>query len=146
MAWLIKHAYQQRDSSAKAPIDDTGLRKFVAIEGAVASMVGMLASTHLVMQNEALIALSILTTLYHSKTASESNTLDELLVQADVGAKLAEQITLNGESMTKELVENLQTFVKLLRSSSDALVAHLRQHNIEELLKTIPSLVEYCTL
>ncbi|EAA09487.3 AGAP005262-PA [Anopheles gambiae str. PEST] len=146
MAWLIKHAYQQRDSSAKAPMDDTGLRKFVAIEGAVASMVGMLASTHLVMQNEALIALSILTTLYHSKAASESNTLDELLVQADVGAKLAEQITLNGESMTKELVENLQTFVKLLRSSSDALVAHLRQHNIEELLKTIPSLVEYCTL
>uniref|UniRef100_A0A182UH60 UNC-45/Cro1/She4 central domain-containing protein n=1 Tax=Anopheles melas TaxID=34690 RepID=A0A182UH60_9DIPT len=146
MAWLIKHAYQQRDSSAKAPMDDTGLRKFVAIEGAVASMVGMLASTHLVMQNEALIALSILTTLYHSKAATESNTLDELLVQADVGAKLAEQITLNGESMTKELVENLQTFVKLLRSSSDALVAHLRQHNIEELLKTIPSLVEYCTL
>uniref|UniRef100_A0A8W7PUD8 Uncharacterized protein n=1 Tax=Anopheles coluzzii TaxID=1518534 RepID=A0A8W7PUD8_ANOCL len=146
MAWLIKHAYQQRDSSAKAPMDDTGLRKFVAIEGAVASMVGMLASTHLVMQNEALIALSILTTLYHSKAASKSNTLDELLVQADVGAKLAEQITLNGESMTKELVENLQTFVKLLRSSSDALVAHLRQHNIEELLKTIPSLVEYCTL
>ncbi|XP_061504478.1 GTPase-GDP dissociation stimulator vimar [Anopheles gambiae] len=146
MAWLIKHAYQQRDSSAKAAMDDTGLRKFVAIEGAVASMVGMLASTHLVMQNEALIALSILTTLYHSKAASESNTLDELLVQADVGAKLAEQITLNGESMTKELVENLQTFVKLLRSSSDALVAHLRQHNIEELLKTIPSLVEYCTL
>ncbi|XP_041769395.1 rap1 GTPase-GDP dissociation stimulator 1 [Anopheles merus] len=146
MAWLIKHAYQQRDSSAKVPMDDTGLRKFVAIEGAVASMVGMLASTHLVMQNEALIALSILTTLYHSKAATEGNTLDELLVQADVGAKLAEQITLNGESMTKELVENLQTFVKLLRSSSDALVAHLRQHNIEELLKTIPSLVEYCTL
>uniref|UniRef100_A0A182KGH2 UNC-45/Cro1/She4 central domain-containing protein n=1 Tax=Anopheles christyi TaxID=43041 RepID=A0A182KGH2_9DIPT len=146
MAWLIKHAYHQKDSTKTTPMDDTGLRKFVAIEGAVASMVGMLASTHLVMQNEALIALSILTTIFHNKAATESSTLDELLVQADVGAKIAEQITLNGESMTKELVENLQTFVKQLHSSSDSLVAHLRKHNIEELLKTIPSLVEYCTL
>uniref|UniRef100_A0A182PQ88 UNC-45/Cro1/She4 central domain-containing protein n=1 Tax=Anopheles epiroticus TaxID=199890 RepID=A0A182PQ88_9DIPT len=148
MAWLIKHAYQHQKDSEKAPMDDTGLRKFVAIEGAVASMVGMLASTHLVMQNEALIALSILSTLYHSKSMPEgsNDTLDELLVQADVGAKIAEQITLNGESMTKELVENLQTFVQQLHSSSDALVANLRKHNIEALLKTIPSLVEYCTL
>ncbi|XP_035911690.1 rap1 GTPase-GDP dissociation stimulator 1-B [Anopheles stephensi] len=145
MAWLIKHAYRQKDAEHPT-LDDTGLRKFVATEGAVASMVGMLASTHLVMQNEALIALSILTTIFHNKTASEGNTLDELLVKAGVGAKLAEQITLNGESMTKELVENLQTFVKQLHASSDALVAHLREHNIDELLKTIPSLVEYCTL
>uniref|UniRef100_A0A182T3B6 UNC-45/Cro1/She4 central domain-containing protein n=1 Tax=Anopheles maculatus TaxID=74869 RepID=A0A182T3B6_9DIPT len=147
MAWLIKHAYRQKEGEQQPTMDDTGLRKFVATEGAVASMVGMLASTHLVMQNEALIALSILTTIFHRKTAAESNTLDELLIQAGVGAKIAEQITLNGESMTKELVENLQTFVKQLHSSSDgALVAHLREHNIDELLKTIPSLVEYCTL
>uniref|UniRef100_A0A182RP34 UNC-45/Cro1/She4 central domain-containing protein n=1 Tax=Anopheles funestus TaxID=62324 RepID=A0A182RP34_ANOFN len=145
MAWLIKHAYRQKDPEQQT-MDDTGLRKFVSIEGAVASMVGMLASTHLVMQNEALIALSILTTIYHSKTATESNTLDALLIQASVGSKIAEQITLNGESMTKELVENLQAFVKQLQSSSDALVAHLQEHNINELLKTIPSLVEYCTL
>ncbi|XP_052892393.1 GTPase-GDP dissociation stimulator vimar [Anopheles moucheti] len=145
MAWLIKHAYRQKEADQQT-MDDTGLRKFVSIEGAVASMVGMLASTHLVMQNEALIALSILTTIFHNKAATESNALDALLIQAGVGAKIAEQITLNGESMTKELVENLQTFVKQLQSSSDALVAHLREHNIEELLKTIPSMVEYCTL
>uniref|UniRef100_A0A182QMR3 UNC-45/Cro1/She4 central domain-containing protein n=1 Tax=Anopheles farauti TaxID=69004 RepID=A0A182QMR3_9DIPT len=144
MAWLIKHAYHQKDSAQTTP-DDTGLRKFVAVEGAVASMVGMLASTHLVMQNEALIALSILTTIFRSQSATESVTLDELLIQAGVGAKLAEQITLNGETMSKELVENLQTFVKQLHAS-DALVTHLREHNIDELLKTIPSLVEYCTL
>lgn len=146
MAWLIKHAYYQQKDSDSVTLDDTGLRKFVAIEGAVASMVGMLASTHLVMQNEALIALTILTTIFHNKTTEDGSNLDQLLVQANVGAKLAEQITLNGESMTKEIVENLQTFVKQLHSSSDALVAHLREHNIDELLKTIPSLVEYCTL
>ncbi|XP_053663937.1 GTPase-GDP dissociation stimulator vimar [Anopheles marshallii] len=145
MAWLIKHAYRQKESDQQT-MDDTGLRKFVTIEGAVASMVGMLASTHLVMQNEALIALSILTTIFHNKAATESNALDALLIQAGVGSKIAEQITLNGESMTKELVENLQTFVKQLQSSNDALGAHLREHNIEELLKTIPSMVEYCTL
>ncbi|KFB46919.1 AGAP005262-PA-like protein [Anopheles sinensis] len=146
MAWLIKHAYYQQKDSDSVTLDDTGLRKFVAIEGAVASMVGMLASTHLVMQNEALIALTILTTIFHNKTTEDGSNLDQLLVQANVGAKLAEQITLNGESMTKEIVENLQTFVKQLHSSSDALVTHLREHNIDELLKTIPSLVEYCTL
>uniref|UniRef100_A0A182WMH7 UNC-45/Cro1/She4 central domain-containing protein n=1 Tax=Anopheles minimus TaxID=112268 RepID=A0A182WMH7_9DIPT len=146
MAWLIKHAYRQKDATEQQTLDDTGLRKFVSIDYAVASMVGMLASTHLVMQNEALIALSILATIFHNKTATERTQLDTLLVQAEVGAKIAEQITLNGESMTKELVENLQTFVKQLQSSSDALAAHLREHNIEELLKTIPSMVEYCTL
>lgn len=146
MAWLIKHAYYQQKDSDSVTLDDTGLRTFVAIDGAVASMVGMLASTHLVMQNEALIALTILTTIFHNKTTDGGSNLDQLLVQSNVGAKLAEQITLNGESMTKEIVENLQTFVKQLHSSSDALVAHLREHNIDELLKTIPSLVEYCTL
>uniref|UniRef100_A0A182JHJ3 UNC-45/Cro1/She4 central domain-containing protein n=2 Tax=Anopheles atroparvus TaxID=41427 RepID=A0A182JHJ3_ANOAO len=145
MAWLIKHAYHQKDADLVA-LDDTGLRKFVAIEGAVASMVGMLASTHMVMQNEALIALTILTTILHNKTAPEGTNLDQLLVQANVGEKLAEQIALNGESMTKEIVENLHTFVKQLHSSREALGAHLRENNIDELLKTIPSLVEYCTL
>lgn len=141
MAWLIKHAYHANKDLAAA--DDTGLRKFVAVEGSVESMVGMLTSTHLVMQNEALIALSILSTIFHNK--NEDVKLDELLVKAEVGAKLAEQITLNGETMTKEIVDNLQTFIKLLKTS-DACVEHLKKHNIDELLKSIPSLVEYCTL
>lgn len=141
MAWLIKHAYHASKDLAAA--DDTGLRKFVAVEGSVESMVGMLTSTHLVMQNEALIALSILSTIFHSK--NEDVKLDELLVKAEVGAKLAEQITLNGETMTKEIVDNLQTFIKLLKTS-EACTEHLKKHNIDELLKSIPSLVEYCTL
>ncbi|XP_055534462.1 GTPase-GDP dissociation stimulator vimar isoform X2 [Wyeomyia smithii] len=141
MAWLIKHAYHVNNNLSAA--DDVGLRKFVAVEGAVDSMVSMLTSTHLVMQNEALIALSILSTVFHNKTADVQ--LDTLLIRADVGAKLAEQITLNGETMTKEIVENLQTSVKLLKASPEC-AEHLRKHNIDELLKSIPSLVEYCTL
>ncbi|XP_053683333.1 GTPase-GDP dissociation stimulator vimar [Sabethes cyaneus] len=141
MAWLIKHAYHANQNLSAA--DDVGLRKFVAVDGSVESMVSMLTSTHLVMQNEALIALSILSTVFHNKTADVQ--LDHLLIEADVGAKLAEQITLNGETMTKEIVENLQTFVKLLKTSPEC-VEHLKKHNIDELLKSIPSLVEYCTL
>ncbi|XP_055611470.1 GTPase-GDP dissociation stimulator vimar [Uranotaenia lowii] len=142
MAWLIKHAYHASKDIAAA--DDTGLRKFVAVDGAVESMVGMLTSTHLVMQNEALIALSILTTIFLSKSNADVK-LEDLVLKADVGTKLAEQITLNGETMTKEIVENLQTFVRLLKTS-DACLEHLKKHNIDELLKSIPSLVEYCTL
>lgn len=141
MAWLIKHAYYASKDLTAA--DDTGLRKFVAVDGSVESMVGMLTSTHLVMQNEALIALSILSTIFHNKSADVK--LGELLVKADVGVKLAEQITLNGETMTKEIVDNLQTFVRLLKTS-DACAEHLKKHNIDELMKSIPSLVEYCTL
>ncbi|XP_038119396.1 rap1 GTPase-GDP dissociation stimulator 1-B isoform X4 [Culex quinquefasciatus] len=141
MAWLIKHAYHASKDLAAA--DDTGLRKFVAVEGSVESMVGMLTSTHLVMQNEALIALSILSTTFQNKNADVK--LDELVIKTEIGAKLAEQITLNGETMTKEIVDNLQTFIKLLKTS-EACEEHLKKHNIDELLKSIPSLVEYCTL
>ncbi|XP_058459530.1 GTPase-GDP dissociation stimulator vimar isoform X2 [Malaya genurostris] len=142
MAWLIKHAYHANKDLSTA--DDTGLRKFVEVEGSVDSMVNMLTSTHLVMQNEALIALSILSTVLHNKTANNLM-LDKLLIKSDVGAKLAEQITLNGETMTKEIVDNLQTFARLLKTSPDC-VEHLKKHNIDELLSSIPSQVEYCTL
>ncbi|XP_058829953.1 GTPase-GDP dissociation stimulator vimar isoform X3 [Topomyia yanbarensis] len=142
MAWLIKHAYHANKDLSAA--DDTGLRKFVDVEGSVDSMVSMLTSTHLVMQNEALIALSILSTVLHNKNATDLK-LEDLLIKADVGAKLAEQITLNGETMTKEIVDNLQTFVRLLRTSPTC-VEHLKKHNIDELLNSIPSQVEYCTL
>lgn len=142
MAWLIKHAYHANKDLKAA--DDSGLQSFVSVEGSVESMVGMLTSTHLVMQNEALIALSILCTILQTKSIGEAK-LDELLVRAEVGAKLAEQITLNGETMTKEIVDNLQTFTKLLKAS-EACTEHLQKHNIDELMKSIPSLVEYCTL
>lgn len=142
MAWLIKHAYHANQDHTAA--EDTGLRRFVAIDGAVASMVGMLNSTHLVMQNEALIALSILSTILPNKSTDGAK-LEELLVHANVGERLAEQITLNGETMTKEIVDNLHTFVKLLKLS-EACTEDLKKHNIDQLLKSIPSPVEYCTL
>lgn len=158
MAWLIKHAYfQSRHNAAESgseaepmtPTDASSLRAFVRTEGAVECMVNMLTSQHLVMQNEALIALSILSSVIGSKSkenvADGDLCLDTMLVQCELGAKVAELITRSADTMTKEIVENLQTFVALLRKSP-ALVAHLEQHNIDEVLKSIPILTEYCTL
>ena len=138
MAWLIKHAYKETSADVES------LKRFVQIEGAVDSMVSMLISSHLVMQNEALLALCIISTVLNAKDQPEIK-LDELLVKVDVGEKLSEFIKLNSETMTKEIMENLHTFVNILQSSENV-AEHLKQHNIDESLKSIPSLVEYCTL
>jgi hypothetical protein len=147
MAWIIKHAYHLRSPDTTVTIetiDDSSLKTFIQIDGAVASMVAMLNTTHVVMQNEALIALSIISTIFHRKNQTDIN-LDELLVQCELGDKMADYIKKNADNMTKEIVENLQAFNKLLRVS-DKMVVHLNKHNIDELLKSIPSLTEYCTL
>lgn len=138
MAWLIKHAYHMRDN---AP-DDESLKNFVKVDGAVGSMVNMLTSQHLVMQNEALIALSILSTVLNNK--SDVN-LDEILIKSSLGEKISEFITKSSDNMTKEIVENLQTFMKILKVNEN-LVAHLEKYNIDDLLKSIPILTEYCVL
>jgi len=99
------------------------------------------------MQNEALIALCILSVVYLSQPseAAQAQLLQDELVKCEVGKKLAELISKSSDTMTKEIVENLQNCVNLLKSS-EQLVAHLEQHNINELLKSIPILTEYCTL
>lgn len=156
MAWLIKHAYIQRrqaaesTNEAKPPADASSLQSFVRTEGAVDCMVNMLTSQHLVMQNEALIALSILASVIGSQSienAADGNdtNLDKMLVQCELGVKLCEMIAKSADSMTKEIVENLQTLVALLRKSAE-LGLHLEQRNIDEALKSIPILTEYCTL
>ncbi|KAL7735126.1 hypothetical protein ACLKA6_001991 [Drosophila palustris] len=165
MAWLIKHAYLNKIAYAlprkgdapaeqiadKIPLtqdyDRSSLSEFLANEGTVEAMVSMLTAQHLVMQNEALIALCILSVVYLSKAgeADQAQRLQDQLIQCNVGAKLAELISKSSDSMTKEIVENLQNCINLLKTS-EKLVAHLEQHNINELLKSIPILTEYCTL
>ncbi|BFG06166.1 rap1 GTPase-GDP dissociation stimulator 1 [Drosophila madeirensis] len=167
MAWLIKHAYLSKIAYAlprkgdapaeqiadRIPLtqdyDRTSLSQFLANEGTVEAMVSMLTAQHLVMQNEALIALCILSVVYLSQAnqagQQQAQRLQDELIKYEVGKKLAELISKSSDSMTKEIVENLQNCVNLLKSS-EKLVAHLDQHNINELLKSIPILTEYCTL
>lgn len=141
IAWLIKHAYQSHSST---PSDVTYLIKFIAIKDAVESMINMLQSTHLVMQNEALIALTIMSSVLYQKD-TEVNKLDEIFIECNLGQKIVDLIQKSSDNMTKEIVENLQIFVKLLKLSKK-LVEHLDAHNIDKLLESIPSLTEYCTL
>ncbi|KAH8390965.1 hypothetical protein KR215_002884, partial [Drosophila sulfurigaster] len=165
MAWLIKHAYLNKIAYAlprkgdapaeqiadKIPLsqdyDRSSLNEFLANEGTVEAMVSMLTAQHLVMQNEALIALCILSVVYLSKSGEpeQAQRLQDQLIECNVGAKLAELITKSSDSMTKEIVENLQNCINLLKTA-EKLVPHLEQHNINELLKSIPILTEYCTL
>lgn len=155
MAWLVKHAYyQNRNATATASAsggsvtgaiaDDSSLKAFVRTNGAVECMINMLTSQHLVMQNEALIALSIISVVLCRNKQSDVN-LDEMFIACNVGEKMAIFIGKSSDTMTKEIVENLQTFMSLLRSSEN-LMNHLNEHNIDELLKSIPILTEYCTL
>lgn len=153
MAWLIKHAY--KDTTTTTPSGNsttntitqrqrTSLKAFIKNAGSVQSMVTMLSSQHLVMQNEALIALCIMSSLFIQSPDNDVN-LARILIDCDLGGKLADFIQRNADAMTKEIVENVQTLMTLLRTS-DTLIEHLSQHNIDELLKTIPILTEYCTL
>lgn len=155
MAWLIKHAYKDTARSIGAPSGGGGvkeattpsrssLKTFIKNEGSVQSMVTMLASQHMVMQNEALIALCIMSSLFIPSSDNDAN-LARVLIDCDLGGKLAEFIQRNADAMTKEIVENVQTLMTLLRTS-DTLIEHLNEHNINELLQTIPILTEYCTL
>ncbi|XP_075165887.1 visceral mesodermal armadillo-repeats [Haematobia irritans] len=165
MAWLIKHAYlskiayalprkgdapaeQLADKMPTMEYDRSSLDVFVDHEGTIDAMINMLTSQHLVMQNEALIALCILCVVYlstSSGTDESAEKLQDAFIKYEVGMKLAELINKSSDSMTKEIVENLQNFINLLRTS-EKLVAHLEAHNINELLKTIPILTEYCTI
>lgn len=160
MAWLVKHAYKDASTtnhteatangdvkkkstpSSSATSDPSSLKAFVSIDGTVESMATMLTSQHLVMQNEALIALCLIASVF---TNHADVNLDKLFIECDLGGKLAEFINRSADTMTKEIVENVQTLISLLRVSP-TLVKHLNEHNIDELLKTVPILTEYCTL
>lgn len=151
MAWLIKHAYKETahnivggGTNAAATPNRTSLKTFIKTDCAVKCMVTMLASQHMVMQNEALIALCIMSSLFIQSQDDDVN-LAKIVIDCDLGGKLAEFIQCNADAMTKEIVENVQTLITLLRTS-DSLAQHLHERNIDESLKTIPILTEYCTL
>lgn len=156
MAWLVKHAYRDTSTICPSPTaagkgkpsavyDASSLKAFVSIDGTVDCMAIMLTSQHLVMQNEALIALCLISSMFNNSAVQHDVNLNEIYIQCDLGGKLAEFINRNADSMTKEIVENVQTLMKILRTSP-AMVTHLQERNIDELLKTIPILTEYCTL
>lgn len=138
IAWILKNSLKSRVTDESTEM----IANFVKIEGSVEVLVEMLVAAHLIMQNEALIGLSLLSS--YSKTKDE---LNGKLISANVGQKLGEFIQRIGEldRTTNEIVDNLRTLLSIY-DKSEVLKAHLSEHNLAEKLKTLPSIQELATL
>lgn len=140
MAWLIKNGYRSRSTQMQS-VDP--LKTFIGVDGSVDVLVKMLDSAHLVMQNEALLALTLSVVFLRS---SESE-LNKIFIASSLGSTLAEfiQRTSEMDRTSNEIVENLNALVTALRKS-DEMKLHLSQHNIDEKLKIVPRIKELATL
>lgn len=139
MAWIIKNGYRSREGATQT--SDEPLRSFINIDGAVDTLVKMLLSAHLVMQNEALIALSLIVVFL--KDAE----LTKILIKSNIGQALVDfiQRISEMERTSNEIVENLKTLIGALEKS-DEIKQHLSEQNIEEKLKMVPCIKELATL
>lgn len=141
MAWLIKNGYRSREIPTQTNADP--LKLFVSIDGTVDTLIKMLLSAHLVMQNEALIALSLIVVFLKDQNVE----LNKILITSNIGQTLADfiQRISEMERTSNEIVENLKTLIASLEKSEE-LKKHLNENNIEEKLKTVPSITELATL
>ncbi|XP_076622029.1 visceral mesodermal armadillo-repeats isoform X2 [Colletes latitarsis] len=105
--------------------------------GAAKHLVRMLTAQHILMQNEALISLIILTT-------SCLPECEKLLFEAEIGEKLCRLFDTTNNLETPIL----QNFVSLLDNitNSDALREHLRKSNLRELCRNLVKNEENLTL
>lgn len=141
MAWLIKNGYRLRAESA----DIMPLKSFIKIDGTADTITKMLLSAHLVMQNEALIALTIMSMLLGDR--EQEAELGRILIEANLGEALTEfmQRISEMERTSNEIVENLNTLVVALKRS-DIIRKHLEEHEIDEKLNHVPRIQQLCTL
>lgn len=141
MAWLVKHSYRSHDSSILSTAEP--LKSFVRVDGSVDILVNMLLSVHLVMKNEALIAIALIV-IFLSDMEVE---LSSILVASDIGQKLVDFIQRMSEMerTTNEILDNFNTLVKALQRF-EKLKSHLDEHQIGEKLKSVPRIKELATL
>jgi hypothetical protein len=140
MAWLIKNGYRKRDD---AQVDSSPLKQFVEVEGTINTLVQMLLSAHMVMQNEALMSLTLIIVFLGSQTPQ----LSETLIASNLGQTLVDfiQRISDMDRTSNEVVENLNTFVSSLQKFSN-IKKHLSEHNIEDKLQIVPRIKELATL
>jgi hypothetical protein len=124
-------------------LDVNLLKIFIDAEGVLEVIIKMLLSNHIVMQNEALIALTILSTVYYQK--ENKFNLDEQFLKYNLSKNLVAFINRNSESMAKEIADNLQLLVKFL-NNSECMKNDLEINSVNEAIKLIPSYTNYCTL
>jgi hypothetical protein len=136
MAWLVKNAYRSRDKG----ISSDSLKAFIDVEGSVDVLVKMLTSAHVVMQNEAVLALTIIALLIQDHKG-----LARLLTDANVAEALADFIGRISETerITNEIIDNLSTLITVLKNS-DEMKKYLNENGVDE--KTLPRMRELATL
>lgn len=138
LASIIKNSFKSRFTEESAEM----VTNFIKIDGSVNVLVKMLCAAHLIMQNEALIALTLISTC-----TKEKEILHEKLIAYEIGPSLAEFIKKISEldRTTNEIVDNLKTLLSIL-DKSESLKKYLSEHNISEQLKSLPSIQELATL
>lgn len=136
IAWLVKNAYRSRET----PTSLDPLQTFISVNGAVDVLVKMLSAAHVVMQNEAVIALTIITI---STQSSESYI--KMLIDANLAESIQEftRKISETERITNEIIDNLSKLIAVLKKS-DEMKKYLDEKAIDE--KSIPRVKELATL
>ncbi|XP_023716478.1 rap1 GTPase-GDP dissociation stimulator 1 isoform X2 [Cryptotermes secundus] len=119
LAWLIKNS---RDQEVLTTILESG---------AVPYLVDMLTAEHAVMQNEALLALTLLASMRLADAEAD-------LLQAKIGDKLAKLINDFGPSLACEMVQNILSLVNKL-ANAGALQHHLVDCGVSTALSKLSS-------
>lgn len=137
MAWLIKNGYRLR---TKDGINSDPLKAFINVEGSVDVLVKMFDSAHVVMQNEAVLALTIIALLIR-----EHEGLAKLLTEANIAEAISDFIRRISETerITNEIIDNLSTLITVLKKSDDMKI-YFNLKGIDE--RRIPRMRELATL
>ncbi len=136
IAWLVKNAYRSRDGTVSLD----SLNSFVKSKRSVEVLVKMLTATHVVMQNEAVIALTIIAIAFEN-----SENFLSMLINANLAGSIQEFIgrISEMERITNEIIDNLVSFISVLKKS-EPMNKYLDEARIDE--KSIPRVKELATL
>lgn len=136
LAWLVKNAYRLRENSTRS---NDSLQKLIQVSGAIDVLVKMLAAAHVVMQNEAIIALTIIT------TSQNTENFIKILIEVNLADSIIEfiQRVAETERITNEIIDNLRTLITVLKKS-EQMKKYLNEKKVDE--NSIPRVKELATL
>ncbi|XP_072940546.1 GTPase-GDP dissociation stimulator vimar [Epargyreus clarus] len=125
LAWAVRHARRCWAT-------------LVQVEGCVSSLVNMLVASHSVMQNEAILALTLLSIESLTKRTEQDvdyeNSLVTQLIKSEIGKHVSVLIETNCAKMPVEVAENLMAFLDIT-GKNNKLAVDYKQAKVPEALK-----------
>lgn len=136
LAWLIKNCHKTKPFQTLLSVNDS-----------LKCLVEMISSIHVVMQNEALLALNIicLSSKNRKDSINNENDLPNMFVKSDVGKHLSFMINKYYEKMENGTLENLLTLIEQLTEYT-IVTEHLNALKVDEsltVLKNVKSTTNY---